>query len=133
MRMKKREEDEPTPSGAKLSLAECKKLSAVDGLEEGEDVLARLTILRWLAFFHRTKKNGKCVQPYTQEKVLAAQLQNLLQTVSLPLAEIEDMGKQIDLWEKESMSEKGNVAQNLKEKIRANEEKLNKLVSVFLR
>jgi len=45
MRMKKREEDEPTPSGAKLSLAEYKKLSAVDGLEEGEDVLARLTIL----------------------------------------------------------------------------------------
>ncbi len=35
-------------------------------------------------------------------------------------------------WENESISERGNVAKNLKEKIRANEEKLNKLVSVFL-
>ncbi|MBI3627141.1 MAG: recombinase family protein [Candidatus Sungbacteria bacterium] len=83
-------------------------------------------------YYRCTKKNGKCAQPYTQEKLLAAQLQNLLQTVSLPLAEIEGMEKQIDLWEKESISARGNVAQNLKEKIRANEEKLNKLVSVFL-
>jgi len=42
------------------------------------------------------------------------------------------MDKQITAWEKESISEKGNVAQNLKEKIRANTEKLDKLVSVFL-
>ena len=83
-------------------------------------------------YYRCTKKNGKCAQPYTQEKILAAQLQTLLQTVSLPLAEIEGMEKQIDLWEKESISARGNVAQNLKEKIRANEEKLNKLVSVFL-
>ena len=45
---------------------------------------------------------------------------------------IEEMDKQITAWEKESISEKGNVAQNLKEKIRANAEKLDKLVSVFL-
>jgi len=50
--MKKREEDEPTPSSAELLLAERKKLSAVDGLEEGEDVLARLAVLWWLAFHH---------------------------------------------------------------------------------
>ena len=42
------------------------------------------------------------------------------------------MEKQINTWEYESISEKGNVAQNLKEKIRANTEKLDKLVSVFL-
>ena len=83
-------------------------------------------------YYRCTKKNGKCTQPYTQEKVLAAQLQTLLQSVSLPFSEIEEMDKQITAWEKESISEKGNVAQNLKEKIRANEEKLNKLVSVFL-
>ena len=59
-------------------------------------------------------------------------LQTLLQSVSLPFSEIEEMDKQITAWEKESISEKGSVAQNLKEKIRANEEKLNKLVSVFL-
>ena len=83
-------------------------------------------------YYRCTKKNGKCAQPYTQEKILAAQLQTLLQSVSLPFSEIEEMDKQITAWEKESISEKESVAQNLKEKIRANEEKLNKLVSVFL-
>gem|GEM_PF-213373 len=83
-------------------------------------------------YYRCTKKNGKCAQPYTQEKMLAAQLQNLLQTVSLPLAEIESMEKQIDMWEKESISARGDVAQNLKEKIRTNQEKLDKLVSVYL-
>ncbi len=83
-------------------------------------------------YYRCTKKNGKCAQPYTEEKVLAAQLQTLLQTVSLPLAEIKGMEKQIDEWEKESISARGDVAQNLKEKIRANAEKLDKLVSVFL-
>ena len=83
-------------------------------------------------YYRCTKKNGKCAQPYTQEKVLATQLQTLLQSVSLPFSEIEEMDKQITAWENESISEKGNVAKNLKEKIRANEEKLNKLVSVFL-
>ena len=83
-------------------------------------------------YYRCTKKNGKCAQPYTQEKILAAQLQTLLQSVSLPFSEIEEMDKQITAWEKESISEKESVAQNLKEKIRANEEELNKLVSVFL-
>src|SRR3990167_6257216 len=83
-------------------------------------------------YYRCTKKNGKCAQPYTQEKILAAQLQTLLQSVSLPFSEIEEMDKQITAWEKESISEKGSVAKNLKERIRANEEKLNKLVSVFL-
>ena len=56
-------------------------------------------------------------------------------TASISVAsfsEIEEMDKQITAWENESISEKGSVAQNLKDKIRANEEKLNKLVSVFL-
>src|SRR3989344_2374570 len=46
-------------------------------------------------YYRCTKKNGKCAQPYTQEKVLAAQLQTLLQSVSLPFSEIEGMDKQI--------------------------------------
>ena len=52
--------------------------------------------------------------------------------MSLPFSEIEEMDKQITAWEKESISEKGSVTKNLKEKIRTNEEKLDKLVSVFL-
>ena len=78
------------------------------------------------------QENGKCAQPYTQEKVLATQLQTLLQSVSLPFSEIEEMDKQITVWENESISEKGSVAQNLKEKIRANEEKLDVSFQFFL-
>jgi hypothetical protein len=46
--------------------------------------------------------------------------------VSLPLLEIENMEKQIDLWEKESISERGSVAQNLKTKLFETKEKLDK-------
>ena len=57
---------------------------------------------------------------------------NLLQSVSLPLSEIENMEKQIDLWDKESISERGSVAQNLKTKLSETKEKLDKLVSIYL-
>jgi len=42
------------------------------------------------------------------------------------------MEKQIDLWEKESISERGSVAQNLKTKLSETKEKLDKLVSLYL-
>src|SRR3990167_10314169 len=42
------------------------------------------------------------------------------------------MEKQIDLWEKESTSERGSVAQNLKTKLSETKEKLDKLVSLYL-
>ncbi len=59
-------------------------------------------------------------------------MQALLQTVSLPLEEIENMEKQIYLWEKESISSRGDVAQNLKNKLSETKEKLDKLVSIYL-
>ncbi len=83
-------------------------------------------------YYRCTKKNGKCAQPYLQEKSLSAQLQTLLQSVSLPLSEIEEMEKQIDMWEKESISERGSVAQNLKTKLSDTKEKLDKLITLYL-
>src|SRR3989339_1106078 len=83
-------------------------------------------------YYRCTKKHGNCAQPYTQEPALAAQLQSLLQTVSLHLEEIEKMEKQIDEWEKESISSRGNVAQNLKTKLSETKERLDKLVSIYL-
>ena len=83
-------------------------------------------------YYRCTKKNGKCKQPYLQEKALSAQLQTLLQSVSLPFSEIEEMDKQITAWEKESISEKGNVAQNLKDKLSEIQIKLDKLVTIYL-
>ena len=83
-------------------------------------------------YYRCTKKHGVCSQSYLQENAFATQLQTLLQTVSLPLSEIEKMKTRIAQWEKESISESGSVAQNLKEAIRANQEKMDKLVSVYL-
>lgn len=83
-------------------------------------------------YYRCTKKHGVCSQSYLQENAFATQLQTLLQTVSLPLSEIEKMEMRISQWEKESISENGSVAQNLKEAVRANQEKMDKLVSVYL-
>src|SRR3989344_6894026 len=55
-------------------------------------------------YYRCTKKQGKCAQPYLGADALAAQFQSLLQSVSLPLEEIEVMEKQINTWESESIS-----------------------------
>ena len=83
-------------------------------------------------YYRCTKKRGNCSQSYLQEKALATQLQTLLQKVVVPFSEIEKMDEQISLWENESISEKGSVTKNLKDDIRANTQKLDKLVSVYL-
>ena len=83
-------------------------------------------------YYRCTKKHGVCSQSYLQENAFATQLQTLLQAVSLPLSEIEKMETRITQWEKESISERGDVAKNLKESIRVNQEKMDKLVSVYL-
>ncbi len=84
------------------------------------------------AYYRCTKKFGACSQPYLQENALATQLQALIQTVSLPREEILKMENKIDEWENENISSRGSVAQNLKDKIRENQEKLEKLVSIYL-
>ncbi len=83
-------------------------------------------------YYRCTKKSGKCSQPYLQENALSTQLQTLLQSVSLPLSEIEEMEKQVTVWESESISERGSVAQNLKTKLSVTKEKLDKLITLYL-
>jgi len=83
-------------------------------------------------YYRCTKKQGKCAQPYLSADALAAQFQSLLQSVSLPLEEIEVMEKQINAWENESISSRGAVAQNLKSKLSETQEKLDRLVSLYL-
>ena len=83
-------------------------------------------------YYRCTKKKGVCRQPYLSSSALISQAKNLLQSVSLPLSEIENMEKQIYLWEKESISERGSVVQNLKTKLLETKEKLDKLVSLYL-
>src|SRR3990167_10696984 len=83
-------------------------------------------------YYRCTKKSGKCSQPYLSAEALTAQAHTLLQSVSLPLEEIEGMEKQINVWESESISSRGEVAQNLKSKLSETQEKLNRLVSLYL-
>ena len=83
-------------------------------------------------YYRCTKKKGVCHQPYLSSSALISQAKHLLQSVSLPLSEIENMEKQIDIWEKETISERGSVAQNLKTKLSETKERLDKLVSLYL-
>ena len=83
-------------------------------------------------YYRCTKKSGKCSQPYLAADALAAQAQTLLQSVSLPLEEIEVMEKQINAWESESISSRGEVAQNLKSKLSETRGTLDRLVSLYL-
>jgi DNA invertase Pin-like site-specific DNA recombinase len=83
-------------------------------------ITAQYATNRWgtkYTYYRCTKKHGPCSQKYIQEHALAAQIQALLQTVSLPLSEIEMMDTKINEWENESISERGGISQNLKVKL----------------
>jgi hypothetical protein len=104
--------------------------------ECGCAITAQYATNRWgtrYTYYRCTKKRGVvCAQPYMREEALATQLQGLLQSVSLPLSDIAEMDKQITVWEKEAISERGSVAEHLKTKLGGTKEKLDKLVSVYL-
>jgi DNA invertase Pin-like site-specific DNA recombinase len=103
--------------------------------ECGNMITAQYATNRWgtrYTYYRCTKKSGHCGQPYLSADALAAQANTLLQSVSLPLAEIEVMEKQIDEWEQEKISARGTVAQNLKSKLSEAQEKLDRLVSLYL-
>ncbi|MBI2627745.1 recombinase family protein [Candidatus Nomurabacteria bacterium] len=103
--------------------------------ECGSMITAQYSINRFgtrYVYYRCTKKKGGCSQPYLQESTLSAQIKTLLQAVSLPISEIEKMEKKIYEWEHESISEKGSFVQNLKSELSETQEKLDKLVSVYL-
>ena len=83
-------------------------------------------------YYRCTKKLGTCHQPYVAADSIASQIKCTLQSVSLPLEEIEKMEKLITTWESESISSSGTVTQNLNSKLSETQEKLDKLVSIYL-
>jgi DNA invertase Pin-like site-specific DNA recombinase len=101
----------------------------------GSMITAQYTTNRFgtrYVYYRCTRKKGFCSEPYLQESTLAEQIKTQLQKVSIPFSEIEKMEKKIDEWEKESISEKGNVVRNLKSELLEVKEKLDKLVSIYL-
>ena len=83
-------------------------------------------------YYRCTKKKGICSQGYVQEKELLAQIQALLQTISLCDRYTSYMLEQIDAWEKEEMLVSHSDVQNLSEQLKASEVRMEKLVSAYL-
>ena len=79
-----------------------------------------------------SKKRGRCSQPYVQEKDLAEKLRARLQTISLPERYTDWMLSRVDEWEREEKDASGSEVQHLSKKIKAGEERMEKLVSVYL-
>jgi site-specific DNA recombinase len=83
-------------------------------------------------YYRCTKKKQKCEQPYIREELLAEQVSNIIQKVSLPLVWTEKMLEELDKEEKENIQTETDFAQNLKSQIKEFEDRLDKLLDARL-
>ena len=83
-------------------------------------------------YYRCTKKRGTCSQSYIQEKDLVSQILIRLQTISLCDAYTDWMLEQVAEWEREKISASQSEVQNLTNKIKASEARLENLVSAYL-
>ena len=71
-------------------------------------------------------------QVYLQEKDFAEQLRKRLQTISLCERYTDWMLEQVDKWKKEESKDSQSEIQNLTEKIKASETRLERLIESYL-
>ena len=83
-------------------------------------------------YYRCSKKKGKCSQPYLREESLVFQIKERLKAISLSDEMVNSMLEQVDKWEKEEALSSESCAQDIANKIKANEEKLDKLISTYL-
>jgi len=83
-------------------------------------------------YYRCSKKKRKCSQRYLREEALVLQLKERLQTMSLSDEMTDVMLKRVDKWEREETLSSQSDVQNLKDKLKASEEKLDLLVSTYL-
>ena len=83
-------------------------------------------------YYRCTKKRGKCSQPYIREELLAKQISDLIQKVSLPPSWADKMIKELEKDKEKEAQDGITFAQNLKAKIKEYEEKLDKLLDAHL-
>ena len=83
-------------------------------------------------YYRCSKKHGRCGQSYLQEKDLVSQLHARLHTISLCDRYTDWMLEQVKEWEREETSQSQSEVQNLSDSIKANEERMEKLVSTYL-
>ena len=103
--------------------------------ECGSMISAQWTTNRWgtkYRYYRCSKKRGRCSQSYLQEKDLAEQIQTRLQTISLCDRYTDWMLDKVKEWECEESSASQSEVQNLANKIKASEARLEKLISTYL-
>ena len=83
-------------------------------------------------YYRCTKKRGVCSQGYLREDILVFQLKGRLQTISLCERYTDWMLAKIDEWERKETAVSQSDVQNLSIKIKADEERMEKLVSAYL-
>ena len=83
-------------------------------------------------YYRCTKRLGPCSQKYLQEKLLANQFKERLGLIGLPAGWKDQMLKQIATWENEQNNTNQTLVNNLKNKLKETEFKLDKLVNAYL-
>src|SRR3989338_4784898 len=83
-------------------------------------------------YYRCSKKRGHCSQPYVQEGELAEKITARLKTVSLPDRYTGWMLNKVQEWEREEIVASGSEVQNLSDQVKANEARIEKLVSTYL-
>jgi len=83
-------------------------------------------------YYRCSKKRGHCSQAYLQETELTRQICARLQTISLCDRYTDWMLDKVKLWEREEIGASQSEVQNLSDGIKANEERMEKLLSAYL-
>ncbi|MFQ5661838.1 MAG: recombinase family protein [Candidatus Paceibacteria bacterium] len=83
-------------------------------------------------YYRCTKKKGKCSQSYLREDILVSQLKERLQSISLCDESTDRMLKQVDKWGKQELHSSQSDVQNLTDKLKASESRLDNLISIYL-
>src|SRR3990167_8705221 len=87
---------------------------------------------RHYVYYRCTKKKDACSQPYIREEILASQISDILQKVSLPKDWADNMLAQLETDEASTAQSDALFAQNLKNEVKACEEKLDTLLDAHL-
>ena len=83
-------------------------------------------------YYRCTKKKNNCSQKYIREELLAEQISNIIQKVSLPSAWTKKMISELDKEKEKNVQAEITFAQNLKSQIAEHEETLDKLLDLQL-
>ena len=83
-------------------------------------------------YYRCTKKKGKCSQKYIREELLAEQISNIIQKVSLPSAWTKKMIEELDKEKEQADQAEETFAQNLQKQIAKLDEKMDKLLDLQL-